>query len=250
MNKNLYNYLLQIADDSVILGQRLGEWCGHGPALEIDMALTNISLDLFGQARSIYQYASEIEGQGQTEDDLAFLRDAWDFKNVLLVEQPNGDFAMTIARQYFFDAFQFELFTALKSSSDETLAAIATKSLKETAYHLRFSREWMRRLAGGTEESAHRLQEAVNKLWRYTEEMIKPSTIEEVMMTEKIVSSYDDIKSGWQKEVDLTLKEIEIAVPEPTVMQFGGRQGIHTEHLGFLLAEMQIMQRTYPGQKW
>lgn len=250
MKEQLQRYVLQLADDSVILGQRLGEWCGHGPVLEIDMALTNVSLDLFGQARSLYQYAAEIEGQGRTEDDMCYLRDAWDYYNCLLVEQPNGDFAKTIVRQYFFDVYQFYLYDQLQSSKDEHLAAIAAKSIKETAYHLRFSKEWMKRLGDGTEESNRRLQEAIDDLWRNTEELFSATNIDDAMRDAGIGADLLKVKDDWMAEVNATFGLANVSIPETAVMQKGGRSGIHTEHLGFLLAEMQIMQRTYPGLEW
>ena len=239
-----------MADDSLILGQRLGEWCGHGPALEIDMAMTNISLDLFGQSRSLYQYAAQIQGEGKTEDDLAFLRDSWDFYNCLLVEQPNGDFAQTVARQFFFDAYQFMLYTELKKSDNDQLAAIAAKSLKETAYHLRFSREWMKRLGDGTEESHTRLQDAVDKLWRFTAELCQITPLDEEMIEKGIGADLNVVRKEWDKEVDKILTEAGLRLPEKTVMQYGGRNGVHTEHHGFILTDMQYLQRTYPGLEW
>lgn len=250
MNSSLFNYLLQMADDSAILGQRLGEWCGHGPALEIDMALTNISLDLFGQARTLYQYAAEVEGKGKSEDDLAFLRDGWDFKNVLLVEQPNGDFAHTIVRQYLFDVYQFYFLDALRNSKDSTLAAYAEKSWKETAYHLRFSREWMKRLGGGTSESHQRLQTAIDAMWRFKDELIQPTDSEKDLATSGIAVDLSTIQESFNKEIADTIEECGVKAPENTVMQFGGRDGVHSEYMGFILAEMQVLQRTYPGQQW
>jgi ring-1,2-phenylacetyl-CoA epoxidase subunit PaaC len=214
------------------------------------MAMTNISLDLFGQARSLYQYAAEIEGKGRTEDDIAYLRDGWDFTNCLLVEQPNGDFAHTIVRQFFFDVYQFYLYEALQGSSDETLAAIATKSLKETTYHLRFSREWMKRLGGGTEESHTRLQAALEKLWRYTDELCQNTPLDNELTQQNIGVDLETIKPKWLHDVNSILDETGLKLPQTTVMQYGGRKGVHTEHLGYILAEMQIIQRTYPGQEW
>lgn len=250
MDQSLYQYILQLSDDSLILGQRLGEWCGHGPALEIDMALTNLSLDLFGQARSLYQYGAEIEGKGRSEDDLAYLRDAWDFRNCLLVEQKNGDFARTVVRQFFFDVYQYFLYLELKESKDGMISAIAAKSHKETAYHLRFSREWMKRLGGGTEESHSRLQESVTELWRFTDELCQSTPVDHEMMQRGIGADLEVVKKEWTSQVNDILDETGIDLPEKTVMQYGGRKGVHTEHLGFILAEMQIMQRTYPGQEW
>ena len=250
MNVDLFNYLLELADDSVILGQRLGEWCGHGPVIEIDMALTNTSLDLFGQSRSLYQYAAEIEGQGKSEDELVGFRDAWDFRNCLLVEQPNGDFGQTIVRQYLFDAYQYFLFDQLQNSKDEKLAAIAAKSIKETAYHLRFSREWMKRLGDGTTESHERLQNGLDKMWRFTGELFDPTPYSSAMLEQGVGADLDQIKAAWSNEIKATFELARVAVPERTVMQKGGRKGHHTEHMGYILTEMQFMQRAYPGLEW
>ena len=234
----------------MILGQRLGEWCGHGPALELDMALTNISLDLFGQTRSILQYAAEIEGLGKSEDDLAFFRLSHQMKNVWLVEQPNGDFAHTLARQVFMDRFNFLLYGELKNSRDERIAAIAEKSLKEVTYHQRFSGEWLKRLGDGTEESHTKMQIAVNDLWEYTGELFIESAADSAMSAEGIGADLNLIKGEWESYIVDLLKEATLDVPETKWMQRGGKDGQHTEHLGLLLAEMQSVQRAYPGLEW
>jgi ring-1,2-phenylacetyl-CoA epoxidase subunit PaaC len=248
--KNLLQYTIHLADNAHILGHRLGEWCGHGPILEQDIAMTNISLDLIGQARSLYQYAAELEGKGRTEDDIAYLRDAWDFRNVLLVEQPNGDFGKTMVRQFLFDAYNFLFYKELKNSKDEQIAAIAEKSLKEVTYHLRFSSEWVIRLGDGTEVSHEKVQNALNDLWMFTGEMFEMNDFEKEMVKEGIGVDLEKLKPLWQKKVDDILKMATLTKPEKNWMQSGGKTGKHSEYLGFILAEMQFMQKTYPGQVW
>lgn len=244
------NYILQWADDSAILGQRLGEWCGHGPALELDMALTNISLDLFGQARSLYAYAAEIEGAGRTEDDLCFLRNEEAFKNALLLELPNGDFAQTILKQYFFDEYQVLFLSELEKSADEQLAAIASKSLKEALYHRRLSCEWVKRLGDGTQESHDRIQSALDLLWSYTDSLFIETEGDLSLRDQNISVPMTPIKTHWLKNVQSTLSEATLSLPENNWQHSGGRGRVHTEHLGYILAEMQMLQRTYPGQEW
>ncbi len=250
MNQTLLNYILQIADNSLILGSRISEWCGHGPVLEQDIALTNIALDLIGQARSLFQYAAEVEGQGRTEDDLAYLRIAREYRNVLLVEQPNGHFGTTIARQFLFDAYHYPFYKALMNSKDETLAAIAEKSLKEVTYHLRFSSEWMIRLGDGTDESHEKVQNALYDLWPYTSELFVPSETDNSALEMGIGVDLSEVKNFWNEKVDEILKIATLEKPQDGWMQSGGKQGKHSEHLGFILAEMQYLQRTYPGQEW
>lgn len=250
LNEATFKYTLSIADNALILGQRLSEWCGHGPVLEQDMALTNIALDFMGQARSLFQYAAEVEGKGRSEDDLAFLRDVWDFRNLLLLEQPNKDFAYTICRQFLFDAYNYYFFKALKNSKDEQLAAIAEKSLKEVTYHLRWSSEWMIRLGDGTEVSHNKIQKALNDLWAYTGELMIPDEVDERMIEAGIGVDLKTIQPLWTEKVESILQEATLTKPEDAWMQSGGKQGRHTEHLGFLLAEMQYLQRAYPGQEW
>ena len=247
---NLLKYTIHLADNAHILGHRLGEWCGHGPILEQDIALTNISLDLIGQARSLYQYAAEIEGKGRTEDDIAYLRDAWDFKNCLMVEQPNGNFGKTIVRQFLFDAYNFLFYSALVNSSDERLAAIAEKSLKEVTYHLRFSSEWVIRLGDGTEVSHEKVQTALNDLWMYTGELFEMNDFEREMASSGIGVDLEQLKPLWEKKVNDILTTATLTKPENEWMQKGGKTGTHSEHLGFILAEMQFLQKTYPGQVW
>ncbi len=247
---NMFEYLLRLGDNTLVLSQRLGEWCGHGPVLEQDIALTNIALDLLGQARMYLSYAGEVEGKGRGEDDLAYFRDAPQFRNCLLVERPNGDFAHTLVRQFFFDVFNYYQLQALKLSSDQRLADIAEKALKETTYHLRFSSEWVIRLGDGTELSHQKMQEAIEVLWPFSGELSTPDPLDNEMAAQGIAPNLLDIKSLWHKKVEEVLAEATLAVPNNSWMQSGGKQGKHSEHLGFLLAEMQHIQRTYPGQTW
>jgi ring-1,2-phenylacetyl-CoA epoxidase subunit PaaC len=237
------NYTLYLADNALILGQRNAAWCGHGPVLEQDIAITNVSLDLIGQARSFYQYAAELTGNGATEDSLAYLRTEREFKNVLLVEQPNGDWAQTILRQFFFSTYQLYLYQALLTHSDTRIAAIAEKSLKEVSYHVRWSSEWVIRLGDGTAESHSRLGKALEALWCYTGELFMPAAFE---------SGFElaGLQANWNQKVKAILEEATLAVPEKVFMHSGGKTGTHTEQLGFILAELQYMQRTYPGAEW
>jgi len=246
----LYNYALRMGDNSLILGHRLSEWCGHGPILEQDIALINVSLDLIGQSRSYLAYAGEIEGKGRNEDDMAYLRIEREFRNVLLTEQPNGDFGRTIARQFFFDVFHYLLLEELSKSTDEQLAAIAVKSLKEVTYHLRFSSEWMIRLGDGTEESHRRIQESVDELWMYTGELFGKDEVDETLIGVGIAPDLSALKPAWDEKVGAILKEATLSQPESGWMQSGGRKGIHSEHLGFLLSELQYLQRTIPNANW
>lgn len=246
----LYTYLLRMGDDSLILGHRLSEWCGHGPILEEDIAMTNLSLDLIGQATAILKYAGEVEGKGRNEDDLAYLRFERDYKNLLLVEQPNGDFGMTMMRQFLFDAWRKPLFERLCNSKDSNLAAIAEKSLKETKYHLKHSSEWVIRLGDGTEESNRRMQEALDALWRYTSELFFADEVEHELSEAGIIPSMDAVKKDWEHTVNNVLTEATLHIPENNWKFEGGRRGMHSEHLGYILAELQYMQRAYPGMEW
>lgn len=250
MNKNLYNYILGIADNSLILGQRMGELCGHGPSLETDIACTNISLDLFGQVRSYYQYAAKIAGDGRSEDDIAMLRKEREYVNVLLVEQPNTDFAYTMARHFLFDVYHYLFLTALQKSKDLTLAAIAVKSLKEVSYHKRFSSDWIKRLGDGTAESHEKMQNAINDLWTYTDEMFYQTEADFEMTREGIGVDVPKLRSEYYTEVKSVLEAATLSIPESKYFQKGGKQGIHTEHMGYLLTELQYMQRTYPNMEW
>lgn len=246
----LLSFILGIADNSLILGQRVGTLTGHGPTLETDIALTNISLDLFGQVRSYFQYAAQLSGDDITEDDLAFLRKERDYVNVLLVEQPNKDFAYVLARQFLFDHFHFLLLNEMQSSKDETLAAIAKKSLKEVSYHRRFSSDWIKRLGDGTEESHQKMQTAIDDLWRFTKELFEQTEADKEAVKAGIGVDVSKLKAKYHKNVAEILEEATISVPELKYFQSGGKKGIHSEHMGFLLSDMQYMQRTYPGAKW
>ena len=246
----LFEYVLRIADDSLILGHRISEWCGHGPILEEDIALTNIALDFVGQATNFYDYAAKVEGKGRTADDLAFLRYEREYKNVLLVEQPNGHFGDTIARQFFFDVFRKLFLEELEKSGDKELAAIAEKSLLETKYHLRHSSEWMIRLGDGTEESHAKIQESVDTLWRYTGELFFTNEVDALLLNEKIGVDITALKQPWERQVREILGEATIEIPAHAWQQAGGRTGVHSEHLGYLLTELQYMQRAYPGMQW
>lgn len=247
----LLSYLLHLADDSLILAQRNGEWCGHGPILEQDIAITNISLDLVGQARNFYQYAAELIGEGASEDSLAYLRNSNDFKNCLLVELPKGDWGFTILRQLFFSTYQHLLYTQLCRSTDKTIAAIAEKSLKEVTYHVRWSSEWVIRLGDGTEESRGRMVKAMEELWMYTGEMFMPVPYELESATKGVGADIAALKSAWEQRINAVLNEATLPLPKPGAwMQTGGKEGVHTEHFGHLLAELQYMQRAYPGVEW
>ncbi len=247
---SLFEYVLRLGDDSLILGHRLSEWCGHGPILEEDIAMTNISLDLVGQATSLLGYAGELEGKGRDADALAFLRFDRDYKNVLLVEQPNGDFGMTMLRQFFFDAYRKPLFEKLQHSTDKHLAAIAEKSLKETKYHLKHSSEWVIRLGDGTEESNARIQDSLNTLWRYTNELFFTDEVDAELVEKGIVPSLQEIQNEWNATVTTVLTEATLTIPTNNWKQEGGRKGLHSEHLGYILAELQYMQRAYPNMQW
>jgi len=250
MNNNLIQYIFGIADNSLILGQRLGELCGHGPSLETDIAMTNISLDLFGQVRSYFQYAAKLIGGETTEDTIAFLRKESDYKNVLLVEQPNQDFAYSIARQFLFDIYHLLVLEDLQNSKDETLSAIAKKSIKEVSYHTRFSSDWIIRLGDGTEESHNRIQTAINDLWIFTDELFHQTDSDKVMVSEGIGVDVTLLKASYYKKVSIILEEATLQTPVIEYFQKGGKQGIHSEHMGYILTELQFMQRTYPNMNW
>jgi ring-1,2-phenylacetyl-CoA epoxidase subunit PaaC len=243
-------YTLRRADDALILGHRLSEWCGHAPMLEEDMALANIALDLLGQARELYNYAAKVEGRDNNEDKLAYLRDVRQYRNLLLAEQPNGDFARTLARQFFYSAFADRYWRAMMTSADPTLAAIAAKSEKESAYHLRHCSEWIVRLGDGTEESHRRTQGAINDLWAFTGEMFSVDDSERGLIEAGIAVDPAGLRPRWLKTVSEVVGEATLALPSNDWMQQGGRSGRHSEHLGHLLSELQSMQRTFPGAAW
>jgi ring-1,2-phenylacetyl-CoA epoxidase subunit PaaC len=241
----IFQYSLHLADNVLILAQRNAEWCGHGPVLEQDIAITNISLDLIGQGRSLFQYAASLKGGDSTEDSLAYLRPEREYLNCLLVEQPNGDWAQTILRQYLFSTYQYYLYKKLGSFDNENLAAIADKALREVTYHVRWSGEWVIRLGDGTDESKKRLVRALEELWRYSGEMFMPAAYE----TELNIP-LSGIQTEWQTHVNGVFEEAGIAAPSQTFMQSGGKTGRHTEHLGYILTELQYLQRAYPGATW
>jgi ring-1,2-phenylacetyl-CoA epoxidase subunit PaaC len=243
-------YALRRADDALILGHRLSEWCGHAPAMEEDMALANMGLDLLGQARELYSYAADVEGKGNDEDKFAYLRDVRQYRNLLLLEQPNGDFARTMARQFFYAAFADLYWRAMMKSGDATLAAIAAKSEKESAYHLRHSSEWMVRLGDGTEESHRRAQDAVDDLWAYTGEMFEVDESERALIERGVAVDPAMLHRQWLATVSAVVGEATLTLPKSGWMQQGGRSGKHSEHLGHLLSELQSMQRTFPGARW
>jgi ring-1,2-phenylacetyl-CoA epoxidase subunit PaaC len=278
--ETLYNYTLHLADNALILAQRNSEWCGHGPVLEQDIAVTNISLDLIGQSRSLYQYAAELInavdsasssspiGGGRegarggrevaneaTEDTIAYLRDVREYKNCLLVEQPNGDWAQTILRQFFFSTYQYGLYQQLQQSTDATLAAIAEKSLKEVTYHVRWSSEWVIRLGDGTPESHDRLENALEALWNFTGELFTPAGYEQKAVKAGFGVDVSALKAEWEQKVneifaEATLPDAATGGREGVWMQTGGKEGVHTEQFGYILAELQYMQRAYPGAEW
>ncbi len=250
MSDARFRYVLRLADTSLILGQRLGEWVGHAPALEEDLGLANLSLDLIGQARLLLSYAAELEGKGRDEDQLAFLRNGTDFCNATLVEQPNGDFGRTIVRQLLVDAWQHELYEELQHSRDPRLAAIAAKALKETRYHFRYSAGWVVRLGDGTAESKARVQAALDELWRFTAELFTPDEVDEDMAARGIGPRIEALKPKWLAKIDEVLKEATLSRPADTSYPWHGKSGRHSEHLGYLLAEMQFLQRAYPGAQW
>lgn len=247
---HLINYLLGVADNYLILGQRLGELCGHGPNLEPDIAITNISLDLLGQVRSYYQYIAQLKEGKSTEDDIAFLRTEREYKNVLLVEQPNIDFGYVIVRQFFFDVYNNLFLKALQQSTDETLRAFAFKGIKESNYHERFSGDWLKRLGDGTEESHQRVQQAVNDLWIYTDELFHKTASDRAMIEAGIAPDMLQLREYYYEQIETLLTIATLTIPEVEYFQKGGKEGIHSEHMGRILAEMQYMQRTYPNSKW
>lgn len=243
-------YALRRADDALILGHRLSEWCGHAPMLEEDMALANMGLDLLGQARELYSYAAKVEGKGNDEDKFAYLRDVRQYRNLLLVEQPNGDFARTMVRQFFYSVFADLYWRAMMQSDDATLAAIAAKSEKESAYHVRHSSEWMVRLGDGTGESHARVQTAIDDLWAFTGEMFEVDASESALIEAGVAIDPAMLRPQWLRTVSDVVVEATLALPKSSWMQQGGRSGRHSEHLGHLLSELQSMQRTFPGATW
>jgi len=250
VSADLVAYALYLADDALVLAQRLGEWAARAPELEEDVALANIGLDLLGQARPLLAYAGEVEGAGRGEDDLAYLREERDFRNCLLVEQPNGDFAATIARQLYFSTYQLGLYRALAGCADPTLAAVAAKAAKEVDYHRDHAAGWTVRLGDGTAESHGRMQRAVEALWPYTGELFEADDVVRRLVAAGIAVDPAELRGDWDREVGAVLAEATLDRPEPGWQHTGGRRGVHTEHLGYLLAELQYLHRLHPGARW
>jgi ring-1,2-phenylacetyl-CoA epoxidase subunit PaaC len=250
MDEIIHRYLLRHGDRAMVLCQRLTEWVTHAPELEEELALANIALDLLGQARTLYAYAAEREGAGATEDDLAYWRGDREYLNVLLVEQPNGNFAATMARQLLHDAYAIELWSALASSTDERLAGLAARAVKETAYHLRHAHTWVVRLGDGTDESHALIQRAVDELWRFTGELFEGDAVEADLAARGVAPSPSALQPAWRGRVEGALAEATLTLPEDGVMASGGRHGIHGEQLSYLLGEMQVLARRFPGATW
>lgn len=248
---DVFDYLLRLGDDRLILGHRLSEWCGHGPILEEDIAISNIALDCVGQAISFLKLAGEVEGKGRDEDRLAYFREAIDFRNLLLLEQPNGDYAYTIMRQFLFDVFSYHHYEALQESRFAALAAIAAKSLKEVRYHLRHSSQWVLRMGDGTDESHRRIQDALDDMWMFVFEMFENDALLQRLVAKGIAADVTAIQPRWARLVADVLTEATLKQPaEPGYQSSGGRRGRHSEHLGYILSEMQILPRSYPGAEW
>ena len=250
MTASFFPYLLRLADDRLVLGHRLSEWCGHGPILEEDIALANVSLDLIGEATLLLKLAGETEGQGRNEDALAYFRDSADYRNALMVELPKGDFGFTIVRQFFFSVYSLLQMDALTRTSNRDLAGIAAKAVKESRYHVRHSAEWVVTLGDGTDESHLRAQRAVDDLWRYTGELFMADAIDREVSDAGLGVNPETLAERWHEEVGKTLERATLTIPSVTYMQRGGRDGKHTEHLGHMLAEMQIVARSHPGASW
>ena len=246
---SLFTYTLRIADSSLILGQRMSEWCSNGPTLEEDIAMSNISLDMFGQANGFYQYAAQLDGT-KSADELAFRRNEREFFNHQLVEQENRDFGTTMVRNFLHDVFNFLFYTELSKSKDETLSALASKSLKEVKYHLRHSSNWLVRLGDGTRESNTKVQDALKELWMYTGELFEMDNLDTELLNNGIAVDNSALKSEWDSIVNKTLVKAKLTRPEDAYMATGGKKGLHTEYLGFILSEMQFLQRAYPDAKW
>jgi ring-1,2-phenylacetyl-CoA epoxidase subunit PaaC len=247
---DLFEYLLRLGDDRLVLGHRLSEWCGHGPILEEDIATANIALDLVGQGTLFLKLAAEVQAAGRSADDLAFFREAVEYRNLLLVELPKGDFGFTMLREFLFDAFSVHLLEALQKSTNQDIAGIAAKALKEARYHIRHTSQWVIRLGDGTEESHARVQEALNELWRFTGELFQHDGVDERLQAEGIAPDPATFQAPWRTVVDDVFARAGLTIPENVFMMRGGRAGKHTEHLGHMLAEMQIVARSHPGAEW
>ncbi len=250
MSNAHFSYVLRLGDNALIIGQRLSEWCGHSPFLEEDIAMANTALDHVGRARMLLTHAGDLEGAGRDEDQLAYLRDEREFCNVLLCELPIGDFAFTLMRQYLLDVYHLHLFEALCRSQDEVLAGIAAKAVKESSYHCRRSAEWVCRLGDGTDESHRRMQSALDELWGYTDEIFAADAVDEAMRAQGIAPPLAELERLWRADVEALLARATLSVPDDNWRASGGREGIHTEHMGVLLAEMQVLQRSHPGLAW
>jgi len=246
----LINYCLRLGDSSLILGQRMSEWCSNGPILEEDIAMTNISLDLIGQSRTMLTYAGEIEGKGRTEDGLAYKREEREYFNTLLSERPNGHFGETVVRNFLHSAYFYHLYNVLKNSKDEMIAAHAAKSIKEVTYHLRHSSEWLVRLGDGTDESHEKVQTSLNDLWEYTGDLFEMNEVDELLIKEGIVFDLNEVKKEWENTINQVLERATLIKPEDEYMHSGRLDAIHSEYLGHLIAEMQFLQRAYPDAKW
>ncbi len=249
-NQSLQAYVLQLADNGMVIGQRLGEWCGHAPNIEIDIALTNLALDHIGEAKLLYQYAAQLDTRDIDEDFFPYTRVEREWRNILLVERPNDDFAHTIVRQFLYDCYHYYYMTLLQSSSDTRLAEIAAKSVKEAAYHLRFSSNWMKRLGDGTDESHRRMQAAMEDLMIYFDEAFMPSTEERTLIDQGVAVDYSKIEKDAKQMLKDVCDEATLDIPEVSYAQKGGKNGLHTEDLGHLLSELQYLQKTYPGSTW
>lgn len=249
-NQVLAQFMLHVGDSQLILSHRLQEWCGHAPELELDIALANIGLDLLGQARTALSLAGELEGKGRDEDKLAYFRTEREYRNLLLCEQPNGDFGQTIVRQWLMDHYHALLLAALSNSQNADISAFAIKSLKEVTYHLRFSTAWMERLSLGTEEAHGKIQNGLNQLWRFTEELFELTAEEKQLVEQGLIPDIEILKQQWLSNVEAELARFNLTVPAGGAYRSGAKQGLHTEHLGFVLAELQYIQRAYPGMNW
>lgn len=250
LEQQQFEYLLRLGDSDLILGQRLSAWLGHAPVLEEEMATGNVALDLVGQARSWLGLAGEIEGAGRDADRLAYFRDAFDYRNVLLAERPNGDYAYTIMRQFLYDAYHYPLLEQLSASADERVREVAAKSLKEVQYHVRRSSEWVIRMGDGTRESHDRIQAALDDLWMYTGEMLTPDEVDHALLETGVAADLERVAQAWHERVREVTTEATLVIPDESWMQQGGKQGRHTEHLGYILAEMQFLPRAYPDARW
>ncbi len=249
-DSDLFEFLLRMGDNTLVLGHRVSEWCGHSPVLEEDIALANVALDLIGQTRMWLDFAGDVEGKGRDADALAFRRDVWDFRNILLVERPNGNFGDTLMRQFLFDAWYHAILSRLAGSSDDRIAAIAAKAVKEAAYHLERSADLVVRLGDGTTESHAKMQAALDDFWPYTGEMFAADTIDTSLTSRGVIPNLAEVRDEWDETVNRVLADATLEIPDGTYQHKGGKQGTHTEHLGHILTEMQFLQRAYPDASW